>query len=89
MIDHEETEVEALARHQADNAADVVRYVIESETHPPTAECPDAECDVCAFRDCPHRETLHYHHDGCPACDAPPTPRTDLNRSLSAIWGPT
>lgn len=31
--------------------------------------CENDECSVCAVRDCPHREPLHYHHDGCPACD--------------------
>jgi hypothetical protein len=36
--------------------------------HPPTAECPDPECMVCAMRDCPDHEPLHYHHDGCPCC---------------------
>lgn len=24
--------------------------------------------------DCPHKEPLHYHHDGCPVCDAPHEP---------------
>jgi hypothetical protein len=37
-------------------------------THPPTAECKDAECEICAYRDCPHHDTQHYHHDGCPSC---------------------
>lgn len=36
----------------------------------PTAEaCEVDECEVCAVRDCPEQEPLHYHHDGCPACD--------------------
>lgn len=30
--------------------------------------CPNDECMICGIRDCPHREPLHYHHDGCPAC---------------------
>jgi len=25
-------------------------------------------CIICGWRDCPHKEPLHYHHDGCPAC---------------------
>jgi hypothetical protein len=37
--------------------------------HPPTDVCPDAECMICAVRDCPAQEPLHYHHDGCPVCD--------------------
>lgn len=37
-------------------------------SHPPTGDCDDAECTVCAVRDCPFREPFHYHHDGCPAC---------------------
>jgi len=36
--------------------------------HPPTDVCPDYECSMCAIRDCPWHEPLHYHHDGCPAC---------------------
>jgi len=27
------------------------------------------ECLACGERDCPHGEPLHYHHDGCPACE--------------------
>jgi hypothetical protein len=28
----------------------------------------DAECCGCGIRDCPYKEELHYHHDGCPSC---------------------
>jgi hypothetical protein len=31
--------------------------------------CPVDECMVCSVRECPYREPLHYHHDGCPACE--------------------
>lgn len=30
--------------------------------------CPDQECLICGVVACPHREPLHFHHDGCPAC---------------------
>lgn len=30
--------------------------------------CPVEECVLCAVRDCPGNEPLHYHHDGCPYC---------------------
>lgn len=30
--------------------------------------CDEDECIYCGYRDCPHQEPLHYHHDGCPAC---------------------
>src|SRR5579859_6049679 len=33
-----------------------------------TNGCIDMECMICAIRDCPHGEPLHYHHDGCPSC---------------------
>lgn len=33
--------------------------------------CKVEECEDCGRRECPHREPLHYHHDGCPACDIP------------------
>lgn len=34
------------------------------------AHCPDAECHECGKIICPHGEPLHFHHDGCPACDS-------------------
>jgi hypothetical protein len=30
--------------------------------------CPDAECDKCAEIICPHKDFMHFHHDGCPSC---------------------
>jgi hypothetical protein len=39
--------------------------------HPARDECLEPECVDCAVRDCPYGEPLHYHHDGCPACDGP------------------
>lgn len=32
--------------------------------------CPknDAECSTCGTIHCPEGDSLHYHHDGCPAC---------------------
>lgn len=35
--------------------------------------CQDAECSVCAEIVCKHHEPLHFHHDGCPACECEPT----------------
>jgi len=35
------------------------------------AQCETAECAVCGSICCPHGEPLHFHHDGCPACDYP------------------
>lgn len=32
-------------------------------------ECTEGECIVCGVICCPHAEPLHFHHDGCPACD--------------------
>ena len=29
----------------------------------------DGECCTCGWLICPHKEPLHYHHAGCPACD--------------------
>lgn len=31
--------------------------------------CSVSECEDCAVILCPHKEPLHTHHDGCPACD--------------------
>lgn len=33
--------------------------------------CTQDECIVCGIIICPHGEPLHFHHDGCPACDCP------------------
>lgn len=38
------------------------------ELHPSYNDCTTYECLVCAIRDCPQQEPLHYHHDGCPWC---------------------
>jgi hypothetical protein len=34
-----------------------------------TCERDHGECLVCAARECPFGEPLHFHHDGCPVCD--------------------
>lgn len=31
--------------------------------------CADAECLTCGAICCPHGDPLHFHHDGCPACE--------------------
>lgn len=33
--------------------------------------CPVCECGVCSVRECPERDLLHFHHDGCPCCCFP------------------
>jgi len=30
-------------------------------------ECTNEECEACGIVKCPHKEPLHFHHDGCPA----------------------
>lgn len=30
-------------------------------------------CPVCAETFCPHKDALHFHHDGCPSCEPEPT----------------
>ncbi len=30
--------------------------------------CPYPECNECAKIICPFGNSLHFHHDGCPAC---------------------
>ena len=38
----------------------------EAVVHQP---CDDPTgCIVCGWRDCPTKNPLHYHHDGCPDC---------------------
>ena len=31
--------------------------------------CDDHECMICGIALCPHGKPLHFHHDGCPACN--------------------
>lgn len=35
---------------------------------PCSPPCDREYCAGCAMLECPHREPLHRHHDGCPAC---------------------
>lgn len=30
--------------------------------------CPDMECAECGVIMCPHKDPMHFHHDGCPSC---------------------
>lgn len=54
-----------------------LRVTAEAKRHPPTHDCPENECDVCAFRDCPMNDVLHYAcSDGCPSCNAMSTHAT-------------
>lgn len=34
-----------------------------------TCRAMGGECTECGARDCLFGEPLHYHHDGCPACE--------------------
>ncbi|MDE2100886.1 MAG: hypothetical protein KGL39_26805 [Patescibacteria group bacterium] len=51
----------------------------EIMNHPSANECEDPEeCLICSMRDCPNREPLHYHHDGCPSrCHEEKKPEDD------------
>lgn len=33
--------------------------------------CDNWECLSCGVLFCPYGEPLHFHHDGCPACEQP------------------
>lgn len=63
------------------------------EQHPPAVRCGVNECELCAWRDCPHSEVLHYHHDGCPACSqddiesASEAVRTGARETMSRLAG--
>jgi len=55
--------------------AEALRYLLQAREllrvnpHPDWQACDIDECTICAVRDCPYDEPLHYHHDGCPSCD--------------------
>ena len=40
------------------------------------SQCDDGECHICGQIVCPHKEWLHFHHDGCPSCTEPHEPYT-------------
>ena len=48
---------------------DIVMAVYSHQLYAAVCDETDETCIACAMRDCPRREPLHYHHDGCPACD--------------------
>lgn len=52
--------------------------------HPPFEECAakGTECLYCGVRDCPHKEPLHYHHDGCPSCGVEVSDATEFAKFL-------
>ncbi len=54
----------------------------ELKTHKKKCD-EDEECIFCGYRDCPHGEPLHYHHDGCPVCLFDDTP----NSSKASLGG--
>lgn len=33
-------------------------------------QCPaeSGECGICAMIICPSKDSMHFHHDGCPSC---------------------
>lgn len=42
---------------------------MDPESGPCVPPCDDEYCAGCAMSECPHKEPLHRHHDGCPACE--------------------
>jgi hypothetical protein len=54
----------ALALQKAEAKLQAVREVHEC------ADPDETECDLCGVLACPKNEALHFHHDGCPCCDA-------------------
>jgi hypothetical protein len=50
---------------------DVIRRLVEVYHEHVDAllnHCEDPECGECGVIICPHRDSFHFHHDGCPAC---------------------
>lgn len=37
-----------------------------------TCKLNAGECVNCSERDCPDKDPMHYHHDGCPSCTSKP-----------------
>lgn len=71
-----------LAEQKAWAAADLQALRDAIPGHPALADCATPDCMVCAVRDCPHEEPLHYDKDGCPAC--PPSSPAPATRPTGA-----
>jgi hypothetical protein len=63
------TQYKSISKTTLGEAADALRKLrIIRELH--QCEGHDKnECTLCGVLDCKHGEPLHYHHDGCPACE--------------------
>lgn len=47
--------------------------------------CDIPECGVCGEIDCPHGDSLHFHHDGCPSCvlaDSDTKKEEEMNKGI-------
>lgn len=49
-------------------SADARVKELEAQVQQNLEHCHDSECSCCALIICPHKDPLHFHHDGCPSC---------------------
>lgn len=59
QIDQLKAENETLRKRVADD---------ERKLDALLAHCGDGECGACGQIICPHGDSMHFHHDGCPSC---------------------
>ena len=55
-------------RHLALRAAMLVRWYWAADRLINSCPLHGGECMTCSVICCPHKEPLHFHHDGCPCC---------------------
>jgi hypothetical protein len=61
-------ENESLRNQLAECQKEVLRLSEIADALLNHCEKDNGECMTCSTIVCPHKEPLHFHHDGCPAC---------------------
>lgn len=60
-------DVAAVLKSEQERLTTMVDQLLE---HAGKCECEGGECSRCGEIVCPHRDPMHFHHDGCPSCYA-------------------
>ncbi len=75
-VRHQSRDVDANRTGASVRHGDVPTALDVDAQSPVLAEAPqpvhgsEVLCEACAIVFCPHGERLHFHHDGCPQCEA-------------------
>lgn len=75
-----------------DRAADIIRRLRAAILSAPASEAQppygaEVLCETCAKVFCPHGEPMHFHHNGCPACESAPASRAQSDICVGPAGG--